>query len=167
MSKQDLVNLPIAELRQRAQALGLKPHPRSKPETLADNILATIAQRMEDERLAQVQAKKPAPAPQPVQDTGIVAIDASHPAAAPQDAVHFNTPADINARMADLIDRGLRIEYDAADNTWTFYNDTRKTCESGNMSIPLRVIRMKAESVMRGGRMPPIDRDQNGKFMWA
>lgn len=51
------------------------------------------------------------------------------------------------------------------DNTWVFKRG--KAEDSGNMSIPLRVIRMKAENVSRGTRQLRGFKDSDGIVMMA
>lgn len=52
-----------------------------------------------------------------------------------------------------------------SDNTWVFKRG--KAEDSGNMSIPLRVIRMKAENVSRGTRQLRGFKDSDGIVMMA
>lgn len=76
-----------------------------------------------------------------------------------------HTWEDVLAAIKPFTDKGMVAKHNAEENTWYFSHRGRE--EVGNMQIPLKVIRMKADSVSRGALLPPMDKDANGKFMWA
>ena len=64
--------------------------------------------------------------------------------------VFYNSPDEVEAAIEKYKKEGFVAKY-GDDNTWYF---SYKGCEdSGNLSIPLRVIVMKAEMVSKGRRL--------------
>jgi len=113
-----------AEAVELATKLGIKVHHNAKLET----ILMQINQQ-----------------PQAFQNDAM-----KHVAESPVEPVHVNTPEVVNEAIAAYLAKpGFEAIY-REDNTWNF--KCRGAEDSGNLSIPLRIIKMKAESVSRGKR---------------
>lgn len=76
-----------------------------------------------------------------------------HVAEKPTSPVHNNTPDQVREAIAPYIAKeGFNAEFSEQENTWTF--TCKGASDSGNLSIPLRVIKQRAESVSRGRRAP-------------
>ncbi len=83
-----------------------------------------------------------------------------HVATTPVPPSHVNTPE----QVLDAIKPYMKEGFDARfpnDGTWTFSYKGRD--DSGNLSIPLRIIKMKAEMVSRG-RMAPKSFGRDGTY---
>lgn len=112
----------IDELRQLAISQGLKPHPRAKATTLAKAIIDHVTQ----------------PIPQQMK----------HPAEQPQAEAHLNTEQEIRTACAQFLDKeGFEARF-RDDNTWHFRYKGAE--DSGHMSVPMRVIKLKAMVVAQG-----------------
>lgn len=138
---EDLTLKSREELELICKKLNIRFHPNAKDETLREKINA-----------------------QPVayQDTAM-----QHVSQRPVEAVHSNTPAQIeDAIRVYAAKDGFTASFDEEENTWHFKYKGREEC--GNMNIPLRIIKMKAENVAKGPvASMKIDRDASGKFLWA
>jgi len=77
-----------------------------------------------------------------------------HPAAAIVAPVITNTPDDVKAAIAPYMAKEGFIAEFPDDGTWIF--SYKGTSESGNLAIPLRIIKQKAESIARGKRGPAL-----------
>lgn len=125
MNREELATKSREELVEIAEKLKIKVHHKAKPET----IIHQICQQPE---AYQRDAMK-------------------HVAETPVAPVVENTEDDIRNALQHLIDKGLELSF-KGDGTWyiSFKNKWGKREESGNMQIPLRIIRSKAENVSRG-----------------
>jgi hypothetical protein len=125
MNFDNLKTMTPEQLREVAGRQGLNVHPRAKPETIIKQIMEAV---LTPQKLPEMQ----------------------HKALAPVKPVDHNTPEDVEAAIADIKARVPAFEsrYDEAENTWHFRCKGAEEC--GNMDIPLRVIKMKAQNVSRG-----------------
>lgn len=77
-----------------------------------------------------------------------------HPASAPIAASLLNTPEQVMEAISTYVEKeGFEAKF-PGDGTWIF--SYKGVSESGNLSIPLRIIKMKAESTARGKRGPAL-----------
>lgn len=128
MTLEALKGKSLDELRAIATKIGIVPHYRAKPETLMRQIL--------EKSLVQ-------PTPPKTME---------HKAEAPAKPVHNNTPEDVlEAIKMFTAKEGFKADF-PGDGTWIFKYKGAE--ESGNLAIPLRVIKIKAENVSRGRRAP-------------
>lgn len=126
MNHAQLQGKNVDELREIAKALKIKPHPRAKADTLISQILQqpVAYQNKAMEHKAQETAKP----------------------------VHNNTPEMVlDAIKVFAAKEGFVADF-PDDGTWVFKYKGAE--DSGNLSIPLRLIKQKAESVSRGRRAP-------------
>lgn len=129
-----LNSLPREELVQLAHESGIRVHHKAKAETIVKQIVDKVF----------------APAP-------LVAKEQSmeHVAAKPTASVYHNTPEDVELAL-DALKKNERFQsrYDLTENTWHFswVSASGRTMreECGNLDIPLRVIKMKAQSIAKG-----------------
>lgn len=125
MNFEHLKTMDASQLREIAGKQGLHVHHKAKNETV-------IKQIMESALLP----KSPTP-------------EMQHMAAQPAKPVYNHTEEDIEALIAPIKARIPQFEaIYPNDGTWIFR--CKGAEESGNMSIPPRVIKMKAENVSRG-----------------
>lgn len=109
-------------IRNKARALGIKPHPRAKKET----ILAQINQ-------------------QPIAMKRDVM---RHEAEAPATPEMTNSEEDVRTAIAQHLEKdGYKATFPGDNTVILEYKGAQESC---NLSIPLRVIKMKAETVARG-----------------
>ena len=129
MRASDFEGKSLSELRQIASAVGVKWHPRAKEAKLIGDII----------KMAGVQ-QKPNPKPEML-----------HKAEQPTEA-KTNSQADIENAVKGLMAKdGFSVQF-PRDGTVIF---KCKGCEDSlHMSVPLRVIAQRAESVSRGRRAP-------------
>lgn len=128
------------ELLELARTQGLKVHHSCKPQTIAEAIINHVTQPV-----AQPQMKHPAEMPQ----------------AAPR---KINTEEEVLAAIKPFMKEGFDAKF-YEDGTWHFrYKGSE---DSGHMSVPLRVIRMKAESVSHGARAPKMMKAEDGAMIFA
>lgn len=123
--------LPIEEVRVLAGQMGIQAHHKTGKEKLVNMI-----------KEAALTPAKPQ-----------VEQSMEHVAAKPVEPVITNTPEMVLEAIKDITDK--KPDFQALfpnDGTWIF--KCKGAEESGNLSIPLRVIKMKAQSVSRG-RMAP------------
>lgn len=129
MNFENLNKLPIEELRSLAAKQGIKVHHKMKPETLAKAIAASATEPQVNKTKEQLK----------------------HTAELPKAPAKINTEEEVR----DVCQKFFAKEgYEAIfkDEIWHFkYNGSE---DSGHMSVPLRIIRMKAENVSRGARKP-------------
>lgn len=111
-------------LRELALKQGLTPHWKAKPETIIKQIVDHVT-----------MAK-----PQEMQ----------HVAETPKSPVFHNTPEEVEAMLAEIKARvpAFESKYDLTENTWHFRCKGAEEC--GNLDIPMRVIKMKAQTISRG-----------------
>jgi hypothetical protein len=118
------------ELVKIAQDLNIKVHHKARPETIINQI-TEYAQPKRDKM--------------------------QHVAATPVAPVYNNTPEDIRTACQAFIDKGVEVTF-PDDGTWIAKYKGAE--ESGNCAIPLRVIKMKIQSVAQGKRgLPNMGRD--------
>lgn len=132
----------IAELRQIAMTQGLTPHHAMKAKTVAKMILDKVANPVKQE-----QALK-------------------HPAEQTKKAeAVLNTQEQIEfACKAFFVKEGFKATFND-DGTWHFA--FRGAEDSGHMTVPLRVIKMKAEMVSHGRRQLMAVAEDFGKIPGA
>lgn len=135
----NLNSLSIDELRLVADKLKIKYHHLAKEETLIKLINQQNESRIED-------AMK-------------------HPAQVEVQPVKYNTQEEILKAVEKYIEKGVQVDFDEADNTWTFRYNGREEC--GNMSVPIRTIVQKADNVSKGKLMPRGFRDGKDTVLWA
>lgn len=126
MNFENLKKLDINQLRELAIKQGLTPHHRSKPDTLIKAIIE--------------HATTPAKQPQ-----------MQHPAEKKQEAPKLNTEEEVRTACAVFFQKP-GFEANFTEETWHF--KCKGSEDSGHLSVPMRVIKMKAESVSRGARRP-------------
>lgn len=120
----ELASRPVEDLKMLAAQYSIKVHPRAKAETIAKLIVEHVQ----------------TPARDPMQ----------HQATKPAKPVYNNTPEEVQEAITRFTAKeGFTVEF-PGDNTWIF--KFKGAEESGNLSIPMRVIVMKAESVSKGKR---------------
>lgn len=127
MNYDNLKEMELPALRTLAIQQGMTPHHRSKKETLIRQIIEHV--------------KQPP-----------VKAEMKHPAESAQEAPKKNTQEEILAAIKPFIEKKEDFQAIFTADTWHF---KYKGCEDcGNLSIPLRVIKMKAHSVSHGARSP-------------
>jgi hypothetical protein len=128
MNFDELKSRDIADLRKLAAQYGIRTHHKQKPETIAKLIVEFVANKPTGEQL-------------------------KHPAEQPQkEPLKINSEDEIRATIARQLEKpGFTADF-PGDDTWLFR--CRGAEEAGHMSVPLRVIRSKAESVSRGAISP-------------
>ena len=137
MNYAELISRDIADLRVLAAQYGIKTHHKAKAETIAKLIAEHIATPKPEQSL-QHPAEKPAPPP-----------------------LHINTEDEVLAAIAPYTKLEGFVARFPADGTWYF---SRKGAEeSGHMSCPLRVIKVRAEMVSKGARKPFIVKNADGQ----
>lgn len=127
MNYDNLQKLELPELRTLAIQQGMTPHHRAKKDTLIRQII---------EHVTQPPVKK----------------DMKHPAEQPPKEAKLNTEADVSEAIKPFMKEGYQAIF--TEENWHFKYKGAEDC--GHMSVPLRVIRMKAESVSRGARNPKM-----------
>jgi len=119
---------PRAELLEIAKKLNIKVHPNSKDET--------IVYKINQQPVAYKESAM------------------MHPAEKSKDPTITNTPEEVLEAIKSCTDKPeFKAEF-PGDGTWIF--SYKGVNESGNLSIPLRIIKRKAESVARGRRGPSM-----------
>jgi len=136
MNYAELISRDIADLRLLAAQYGIKTHHKAKVETIAKAIIEHIT-------------------PKPVETL-------KHPAEQPStQPINIHTEAEVLAAIAPYTKLDGFVAKFPGDDTWYF---SRKGAEeSGHMSCPLRVIRMKAETVSKGARKPFLVKNADGQ----
>jgi hypothetical protein len=129
---ESLAGKTIEELRGIAQQLNIKPHHKAKPETL-------IYQIMQQPQSA-LNAAMPA--------EGAENDPMQHKAAQPVAPVVANTEDSIREAIEAYTKKDGFVATFPGDGTWIFKFQGAE--DSGNMSIPLRVIKQRAAIVARG-----------------
>lgn len=118
-----LYDMPLEQVREVAMKLGIKPHHKAKKETIINQI---------NQQPSAYKAQ---------------ALGENHEKMAP---AHVNTVEDVKeACKKFLAIDGFKALF-PDDGTWIF--SYKGSEESGNMAIPLVIIRNKAENVSRGKR---------------
>lgn len=125
MNLENLKNLERKELFDLALKMGLTPHHKCKNETVINMIKEKAFEKPKE---AAKEAKEVKKAPEPI----------------------HNTPEMVEKEIASIKAKKPEFvsSYSVEDNTWTF--DYKGARETGNLSIPLRVIVQKANNVARG-----------------
>lgn len=126
----------LLELREIATKLKIKPHHNAKEATIIRQILQ--------------------------QPKAYVRDAMEHVGTTPTAPVHDNTEEQVMEAIKTFVDKdGFEVEF-PGDNTWIFKYKGAE--ESGNMSIPLRLIKQKAGFVARGRRaLMSMGRDKTYK----
>lgn len=120
-TREALVAKSIDELKEIAKGMKIKFHPNVKVESLIDRINQ--------------------------QPQSVVRDTMKHVAENPAAPVFDNTPDEVMAAIQPYLKEGFDVKF-PDDGTWHFKYKGREEC--GNLKIPLRVIRNKAENVSRG-----------------
>lgn len=128
MNFDKLKALPREKLVELAGKQGVHVHHKAKAETIA--------------RLIMEKTLVPQQQPQSMQ----------HVAEKPAAPVYHNTPEDVEAAIAHIKARSPQFESSYSENNWLF--KCLGAEEVGNLSIPMRVIVMKAGNVAKGRRVP-------------
>lgn len=135
MNYNELVSRDVADLRTLAAQYGIKTHHKAKAETIAKAIVEHITPKPQAETL-------------------------KHPAEQPKAALVVNTEDQVREVIAPFAKLDGFVVRFPGDDTWYF---ARKGAEeAGHMSCPLRVIRMKAETVSKGARKPFVVKNSDG-----
>lgn len=124
-TKESLSMMTETELRTIAQQLNIKAHPNAKPETIIYKILQ-----------------------QPQSAIAETLDPMEHKAAQPVAPVVVNTAEIIMEAIKDYAKKDGFVATFPNDGTWIFKYKGAE--DSGNMSIPLRVIKQRAAIVARG-----------------
>lgn len=140
MTREEYLSLPREEIVEICKSLNINAHHKSKTETLVDKILSQPKAYQED-------ALK-------------------HPAErAKHEEEHNNTKEQVLEAIKHYSNKqGFEVSF-PDEQSWAF--SYRQKEDTGSLKIPLRVIVMRAEMVAQGAKLPPMDSDRNGKFMWA
>jgi len=128
MNFDELKSRDVKDLRKLAAQYGIPTGPRSKAETIAKSIVEFV---MNQPKLDQLKHPAEQPAPQ---------------------VANLNTEEDVRKVIAKYLEKpGFTASF-GDDNTLWF--KCRGAEECGHMSVPLRVIKSKAESLSRGAIAP-------------
>lgn len=129
MNFDNLKTMKREQLVELAGKQGLNVHHKAKPETIIKQIMDHV-----------LVSQKPQVAADPMVD----------PRLAAKRPEHNNTPEQVDAILAPIKARvpEFEVKYDLEENTWHFRCKGAEEC--GNLSIPLRIIKMKADTVSRG-----------------
>ncbi len=102
-----------------------------------------------------------------IQRAGDTAIKKANADAAPAKPViaHNNTADQVRQAIEPLVAKHAGFEQIYNDVSWTFR--CKGAEDSGNLNIPLRLIKVKAETVARGARKPFGFNDGEDKVLWA
>lgn len=126
MNFENLTKLPIEELRVLAAKHEIKVHHKLKSENIAKLIIDKVTNPQQELK---------------------------HPAAQPKQATKVNTEEEVRQACEKFLSKeGFIATF--KEDTWNFKFAGAE--DSGHMSVPLRIIRMKAENVSRGARKPPM-----------
>lgn len=121
----DLSKFTTEELRKLADTLGLKPHHKASDETVINQIMQQPMSRIE----AAINGK--------VEKPVVVAS--------------VNTKEQVLESIKKFTEKeGFSASFNDKDNTWHF--KCRGAEDSGNLSIPLKVIVTKADMVSKGAK---------------
>ena len=135
MNYQELISRDVKDLRLLAAQYGIKVHGKSGVEKIAKAIIEHITTKPSE--ALQHSAEKPTSSP-----------------------LIINTEESVLEAIAPYARLEGFVAKFPGDDTWYF---SRKGCEeSGHMSVPLRVIKMKAETVSKGARKPFIVKNADG-----
>ena len=135
MNYAELVSRDVADLRTLAAQYGIKTHHKAKAETIAKAIVEHVTPKPQAETL-------------------------KHPAELAKPALVIHTEEQVREACAAYFRIDGFVAKFPGDDTWYF---ARKGAEeSGHMSSPLRVIKMKAESISKGARKPFIVKNADG-----
>lgn len=139
MDFSNLKNLPLDQLKVLARQYGVSTRGKIKQETIAKKILEA------------------ATAPQK--------SEMKHAAEQPKTALKINTEQEVREACIKYFNAN-GFEAIFKDDTWHFKCRGAEDC--GHMSVPLRIIRMKAEMVARGARHPiMLGKNVNGEDVMA
>ena len=138
-TKEDLALKSPEEIRTIAETLKIKPHAAATADTMTQQIMQ--------------------------QPQAYIAAAMLHKAEMPIAATIHNTEEAVReAIKAHALVDGFEVKF-PDDGTWSF--KCRGSEDSGNMSIPLRVIAMKAEMVSRGRRVLKGFKDGSDTVIWG
>lgn len=134
----------IDEVKAAADRLGIKYHPNISEDTLR--------MRINQQPVAEVAAA--------------TAAVMAHPAAIPPVVtVVYHDESTVRAAIAAFIDKGVIVSFNHDEHTVHMSYKGREECI--NLSVPLRVIRMKAESVSKGRVAVKGFKDGADTVLWA
>lgn len=135
MDFSNLQNMELDALKELAFKQGLTPHHRVKKETLIKQII---------ENATKPQVKQ----------------EMQHPAEKKSPEAKMNTEEEIRDACKQYFSKdGFEVTFH--ENTWRFRYKGAE--DSGHMSVPLRVIRMKASTVAGGARLPRTVKNELGQ----
>lgn len=120
-TREELTGKSVDELREIAAKLKIKVHHKAGAESIIGQI---VAQPVAYQRDAM-----------------------EHVATTPLAPTFDNSEEEVLSAVQSYIDKGLVVKF-PGDSTWHFSFKGREEC--GNMQIPLRIIKNKAENVSRG-----------------
>lgn len=125
MNFEHLKTMSREQLLEVAGKQGMRVHWKAKSENIIKQIMEAV---LTPQKPAEMQHKAEKPAP----------------------VADHNTPEQVEAVIADIKARVPQFEaiYNSEENTWHFRCKGAEEC--GNLDIPLRVIKMKAQTVSRG-----------------
>lgn len=83
----------------------------------------------------------------------------------PDRPVHRNTPDQVREAIKSITDAKPDFQVLFDDVSWTFRYKGAE--DSGNLNIPLRLIKVKAEMVAKGRRSLPSFKDGKDTVLWA
>jgi hypothetical protein len=130
-----LNEMSIEQVRETAMKLGIKPHHKAKKETIINQI-----NQQPNAYKAQVMGEN---------------YDKMAPA-------HVNTEEDVRQACQKFFEKEGFNALFPKDGTWIF--QYKGSEESGNMAIPLVIIRNKAENVSRGKRGMKLISKGDGEY---
>ena len=128
MKYEELISRDVKDLRVLAAQYSIRTHPRHKPETIAKLIIEHLQNAPKQQQMKHV-AELPSEKP-----------------------IVLNTEDQVREAIKTALAKpGFEAKF-LPDNTWWFR--CKGAEEAGHMSVPLRVIKMKADSVSVGARRP-------------
>lgn len=138
ISREELLLKTREELVEIAAKFNIDPHHRSKPETIVEQILEQ-AMHLNKPKESAPQKEKP--------------------------ILVFNTQEQVLEAIEHYLSKDGFVCRFLPDNTWYFSFQGRE--ESGSMSVPLSIIKIKAMNVAKGAIKLKGYGDKTGFVMWA
>ena len=136
MNYNELISRDVKDLRVMAAQYGIKTHHKNTAEKIAKLIIEHVSN------------------PKPQVET------LKHVAETPKPAALVHSEDEVREVIKNYAAKeGFSVQF-PGDDTWIFKYKGAE--ESGHMSVPLRVIRMKAESVSKGARRMVTVKNSDG-----